>query len=292
VKVLVTIPHFHNSAGGGAYGSTGPESARRAMALSQTILGLHQALGPRQAFLYCMHEHIPGRGNTRLAKVNSKTGPDVLDIAVCTTGAFHLLDRLEIPRDLFHHQTVNAEPMLLGFGCHQVHKAHLGKYDFHCYLEDDLHISDPLFLSKIAWFTSTFGEDTLLQPHRYERAAEGPLKKLFIDGPVRPDFTARWQDVADRRTVEAEVFGRQLQFERWPNPHSGCFFLNAAQMARWAGSPWFLDGDTSFAGPLESAASLGVMKTFRIYTPAFANAGFLELRHQHNRYLGVSVKTS
>jgi len=292
MKVLVTIPHFHNSAGGGAYGSTGPESARRAQALSRTILGLHQSFGQRQAFLYCLHEHVPGRGNARFAKVNTATSADVLDIAVCTTGGFHIVDHLEIPRDLFHHQPVNAEPMLLGFGCHQIHKAHLGKYDFHCYLEDDLQISDPLFLVKIGWFHSTFGEDSVLQPHRYELTADGPLKKLFIDGPVRPDFTAKWQNVEDRRTLEADVLGHRLQFERWPNPHSGCFFLSAAQMERWAGSPCFLDGDVSFAGPLESAASLGIMKTFRIYKPAFANAGFLELCHLHNRYLGVSVKTS
>jgi len=292
MKVLVTIPHFHNSSGGGAYGSTGPESARRAHALSQAILGLHQSLGQRQAFLYCLHEQIPGRGNARLCKVNTGNSADVLDIAVCTTGGHHVLDRLEIPRDLFHHQPVKAEPMLLGFGCHQVHKAHLGKYDFHCFLEDDLQISDPFFLSKITWFGSRFGNETVLLPHRYEIAAEGPLKKLFIDGPVRPDFTAKWQNVEDRRTLEAEFLGSRLQFERWPNPHSGCFFLSAAQMARWAESPCFLDGDTSFAGPLESAASLGIMKTFRIYKPAFASAGFLEIRHLHNRYLGVCVKTS
>jgi hypothetical protein len=83
-----------------------------------------------------------------------------------------------------------------------------------------------------------------------------------------------------------------VAFERWTNPHSGCFFLNAAQIEKWASSPGFLDGDCSFAGPLESAASLGVMKNFRIYKPAFPNAGFLEIRHMHNRYLGVALKTS
>lgn len=292
MKVLVTIPHFHNAGGSRSYGSTGPESARRAEALSQSILGLHHSMGMRQAFLYCLHNHVPGRGNARLAKVNMATGADVLDIAVCTTGGFHVLDRLDIPRDLFHHQPLKSEPMLLGFGCHEVHKAHIGKYDFHCYLEDDLQISDPLFLSKISWFTGAFGDEVALLPHRYETADDGPLKKLYIDGPVRPDFTAKWQNVEDRRFLEADCLGGGFQFERWPNPHSGCFFLSAAQMARWAQSSCFLDGDTSFAGPLESAASLGIMKTFRIYKPGFTNAGFLELRHLHNRYLGVCVKTS
>ena len=59
MRVLVTIPHFHNPKGGGAYGSTGSESSRRVDALSRSIAGLHESLGPRQAFLYCLHEHVP-----------------------------------------------------------------------------------------------------------------------------------------------------------------------------------------------------------------------------------------
>jgi hypothetical protein len=292
VKILVTIPHYHNPAGTGAYGSTGPESARRAEALSMAIAGLHQSLGPRQAFLYCLHEHIPGRGNARLARVNSDSSAEALDIAVCTLGDRHVLDKLSVPRGFFHHQPVQADPMHIGFACHQVLKAHLGKYDFYCYLEDDLVLADPLFLSKLRWFAQSFGNEALLQPHRFELSVAEPIHKLYIDGPVKPDFTAQWQDVEDQRELHSEFLGGSLAFERWPNPHSGCFFLNAGQMEKWVASPNFLDGDCSFAGPLESAASLGIMKTFRVYKPAFANAGFLEIRHLHNRYLGVSVKTS
>jgi hypothetical protein len=291
VKILVTIPHFHNPSGNGAYGSTSSNSALRAEALSRTIAGLHQSLGPRQAFLYCLHEQIPGRGNGRLVKVNSRA-PEHIDIAVCTVDDSHLVDQLSIPRGWFHHQRVKADPMMIGFACQQVLKAHIGKYDFYCYLEDDLVVSDPLFLEKISWFTRTFGDEVLLQPHRFELSETEPVHKLYIDGPVRPDFTAEWQDVSDRRTLEADFLGEKISFERWTNPHSGCFFLNAAQMEKWATSPGFGDGDCSFAGPLESAASLGIMKNFRIHKPAFANACFLELRHQHNRYLGVALRTS
>jgi len=289
MKILVTIPHFHNPKGGGAYGSTGPESARRAEALTAAIHGLHQSLGPRQAFLYCMHNDVPGQGNGRLLRVNEQAAA-TLDIAVCTVGSNHLVDQIGAPKSMYHHQPVQAEPMLIGFACHQVLKAHAGKYDFYCYVEDDLVIGDPYFLTKLAWFVRTFGEEALLLPHRFEISGREPLHKLYIDGPVRPDFTAKWQDVNDRRMVEAEFLGTPIGFERWPNPHSGCFFLNAAQMDRWSASPYFLDGDCSFAGPLESAASLGIMKTFRIYKPTYKNAGFHEIRHFHNRYLGVSLK--
>jgi hypothetical protein len=290
MKVLVTIPHFHNPKGGGAYGSTSSESGRRAEALSRSIAGLHESLGPRQAFLYCLHELVPGRGNGRLLKVNNQAA-DALDIAVCTVGDSHLINSLSVPSGMFHHQPVKSDPMMIGFACQQVLKAHLGKYDFYCYLEDDLLIQDPFFLRKLEWFTRTFGEEVLLLPHRYEISSKEALHKLYIDGPVRPDFTARWQDVNDRRMLNSEFLGHEISFERWSNPHSGCFFLSAAQMARWAESPTFGDGDCSFAGPLESAASLGVMKNFRIHKPAVPHAGFLELQHLHNRYLGEALKT-
>lgn len=291
MKVLVTIPHYFNALGNRAYGSTGPEASLRAAALSRCIGGLRQTLGPRQAFLLWLHPPVEGRGNGRLAKVNAQCAT-MLDIAVCTTGDAHLVNQLPIPAGLFHHQPVNAEPMLIGFACHQILKAHLGKYDYYCYMEDDLFLSDPLFLTKLAWFNAQFGDEALLLPHRYEILTSDPLHKLYIDGPVRPDFTARWQDVNDQRLLKAETLGSPFSFERWANPHSGCFFLNAKQMGKWAASPGFADGDCSFAGPLESAASLGIMKTFRIYKPSADCAGFLEIQHLHNRYLGVALKTS
>lgn len=290
MKVLVAIPHFHNPKGGGAYGSTGAESGRRAGALGRSILGLHESFGPRQAFLYCLHEFVPERGNGRLLKVNGQAA-DALDIAVCTVGESHLINSLSVPRGMFHHQPVKCDPMMIGFACQQVLKAHLGKYDFYCYLEDDLLIQDAFFLQKIEWFARTFGDENLLLPHRYEISAKEALHKLYIDGPVRPHFTAKWQDVNDRRSLNADYLGQEISFERWSNPHSGCFFLSAAQMSRWAESSAFGYGDCSFAGPLESAASLGIMKHFRIYKPAASNAGFLELQHLHNRYLGEALKT-
>ena len=290
MKVLVAIPHFHNPKGGGAYGSTGSESHRRAEALSISIAGLHQSLGSRQAFLYCLHDFIPGRGNGRLLKVNNQAAA-ALDIVVCTVGDSNLVNSLSVPREMFFHQTVQCDPMMIGFACRQVLRAQLGRYDYYCYLEDDLLIQDSFFLQKLAWFSRTYGNEVLLLPHRYEISAKQALHKLYIDGPVRPDFTARWQDINDRRILSTDYLGSEISFERWSNPHSGCFFLNSSQMALWAESASFGELDCGFAGPLESAASLGIMKQFRIYKPAAPHAGFLELQHLHNRYLGVALQT-
>ncbi len=55
-------------------------------------------------------------------------------------------------------------------------------------------------------------------------------------------------------------------------------------MAHWAEQSYFLDGSAAFFGPLESAATLGLMKTFDVYKPARQNAGFLEVEHLDLRY--------
>ncbi|WP_207436498.1 hypothetical protein, partial [Sabulibacter ruber] len=55
--------------------------------------------------------------------------------------------------------------------------------------------------------------------------------------------------------------------------------------------PFFLDRDASFVGPLESAATLGIMRSFKIYKPHESCANFLEIHHACNRYLERQIKT-
>ena len=289
-KVLFVIPHFYG-AGNGFYGSTGSDSSARVAALERVITGIHQSLGSRQAFLLWLKQHVPGKGNGHLIRANETFSSEV-DVTICTTGATHLVGDLSLHKTHFHHQQTSAEAMKLGFAAHQVLKENLGKYDWYCYLEDDLLITDPLFMAKLEWFVQEYGDETTLAPHRFERSLTEPVHKLYHDGLVRPDFTSAWQDVTDRQIIEHQTLGVNLRFERWPNPHSGCFFLNARQMERWVSQPYFGDEDSTFAGPLESAASLGIIKTFRQYKPSPANAGFLELEHLHPRYLGEALKFS
>ena len=288
-RVLFVIPHFYG-AGNGFYGSTGSDSLARIRALERVIEGLHQSLGSRQAFLLWLQQYVPGKGNGHVVKSNEAFASE-LDIAVCTTGDFHLVSRFTIPSVSYRHVPTDSEPMKLGFACQEVLRRNIGKYDWYCYLEDDLLITDSLFFSKLEWFVRQFGEDVTLSPHRFERSITEPLHKLYHDGLVRPDFTAAWQDVTERQFLESEMLGLKMRFERWPNPHSGCFFLNSRQMEKWASQPYFGDEDSTFAGPLESAASLGIIKTFRQYKPSPINAGFLELEHLHPRYLGEALKT-
>jgi hypothetical protein len=287
-RVLFVIPHFYAS-GNGFYGSTGSDVEVRVRCLERVISGLHQSLGSRQAFLLWLRDHVPGTGNGHLIKTNEPFLSD-LDITICTSGDRHLLQHGTLSPSLYQHLALDTEPMKLGFACHEVLRRNLGKYDWYCYLEDDLLISDTLFFSKLEWFIREFGEEATLSPHRFERSMNEPVHKLYHDGLVRPDFTAAWQDITDRQYFSSEQLGMNMRFERWPNPHSGCFFLNARQMEQWASKPFFGDCDSSFAGPLESAASLGIIKTFRQYKPSPVNAAFLELEHLHSRYLGEALK--
>ncbi len=77
-----------------------------------------------------------------------------------------------------------------------------------------------------------------------------------------------------------------MAFHRAKNPHAGCFFLNDRQMASWACQPYFLDRDTCFIGPLESAATLGIMRSFRVYKAGASSAAFFEIEHFGTSFLG------
>ena len=79
-------------------------------------------------------------------------------------------------------------------------------------------------------------------------------------------------------------------FERTPYPSSGCFLLNAEQLAIWSESHAFRDGDTSYMSALDSAATLSVMKTFRIYKPVLDQASFLEVMHASPRWIQAVEK--
>jgi hypothetical protein len=277
-RVLFAIPHYFDAAGDGRYGSTTSQPQLRANQLARAIGSLHQTLGARQSSLSIVAKAaLPANDGLR----------HDIDIVVCTTGDNHLLDRLAPIARLFRHEVTQAEPMMLGFECHRVLRDGLGSYDVFAYLEDDLVVHDPLFLDKIAWFTRSMGADCLLQPQRYELGLGGPVDKLYIDGDLRPELVGAFAVHGADRPVICDVLGRATVFERARNPHSGCFFLSATQMNTLARRPDFLDRDTRFVGPLESAATLAVLKTFRMWKPAPAHAGFLEIEHPGTRYLSL-----
>jgi hypothetical protein len=280
MKILFTIPHFFEATGGAAADGRQHGSARdpliRAQALSACVTSLHQLYACAPAVL--VHDRKEVQPLTQVP-------PYQIEIVVCTAGDRHVLPMLPLPPQLYRHHRTSAPPLELGFECHAVLRDRLGAFDYYCYLEDDLILLDPWFFHKLAWFSQKGGDDKLLQPNRFEAALETTAKKMYVDGDLAPQVTADFQDISGAADLAADILGRRLFFRRTRNPHAGCFCLSARQMEHWVAQPFFLDRDKSFVSGLESAATLGIMRAFKVYKPGFENADFLEVQHFGNAYL-------
>jgi hypothetical protein len=283
MRLLFTIPHYvdpqaETCADGLAHGSVGKDPQRRVSALTTCVSAIHHLFHHSECYI----DHV-----LKVARHVTPRTSCAADVVICTTGSRHILAELPLPGRLYMHRPTDAEPALLGFECHALLRAHLGQYDYYCYLEDDLVLHDPWFFVKLAWFTKVAGEDRLLQPNRYEVGDNPLVGKVYVDGEVAERVTAGYQNVHEQPRMEADVLGRRILFRRPTNPHAGCFFLSAAQMQRWAAQPYFLDRDTGFIGPLESDASLGIMRTFKVYKPALEDGAFFEIQHHGESYLNM-----
>lgn len=276
MRILFTLPHFFNPSQNGRHGSQRKDLHLRLQALTQCLTNLHQLFGKSQ----CMIDIAQ-----RLAIPLSQSHD--IDIVICTTQDYHLLEDLHLPSYLYKHNPTKADPLLLGFECQAVLRDCFGQYDYYCFLEDDLILHDPWFFIKLAWFNELTGDLNLLQPNRYEVATHHLVRKAYIDGNLAPRVTAKFQNVEERPEISGKIMNTPIVFRRALNPHSGCYFLNSRQMQHWIEQPYFLDRDTSFVGALESAATLGIMRAFKIYKPAPQHGNFLEIQHFGTAFLSL-----
>ncbi|ACK72713.1 conserved hypothetical protein [Gloeothece citriformis PCC 7424] len=278
MRILFTIPHFYKPSSNPRYGSQRKDPTPRLQALTQCITNLHQLFGKSQWII-----DIANRSANPLSQAESCD----IDIIICTTSSYHLLEELPLPAHFYKHHSSEVEPMLLGFECQAVLRDSLGQYDYYCFLEDDLILHDPWLFIKLAWFNNLTTDLNLLQPNRYEVSAQHFVNKVYVDGPIALKATAKFQNLQDQPELKGKIMNHSVIFERCSNPHSGCYFLNSRQMELWVKQSYFLDYDNSFIGYLESAATLGIMRTFRIYKPAPTNANFLEIQHFGTAFLGL-----
>jgi hypothetical protein len=274
MKIIFAIPHFYLQLANGGIGSTRSSPEARAACLKRCVASLWQTFGARQGLV--VSGEPPRRSNGSLAAE--------LHIVLCTSGPHHLAERL--PAGVVQHYKCKVSPPELGFACHRFLRSVLGQFDYYCFLEDDIEITDALFFKKLAWFSESFGNDVLLQPNRFELSPMGPIFKLYLDGDTRNrDHSLPHQDITIRPKLTAQGFGGEWVFQRVRNPHSGGFFLNQEQMTHLAKQSDFGRYTSEFVTPLESAATLSIMRHFRTYKPARENAAFLELHHLGQRFL-------
>lgn len=277
MRFLFAIAHYFGSDGIGYHGSTGPDPRPRQAALAGCIEGLTALLaGPAVE---------PDWGERRLLSANSPRHH--VDIVVVTTGGRHALKGLDLPGGAYLHRELDCPPAELGHGARAFLAERLGSYDWYGFLEDDLRLHDPWFFTKLAWFNAEAGEDKLLLPNRFEMSLGWKARKVYADGPVNRQQSGGWSNEGEPRTIAGRVLGRKVTFRRAANPHAGCWFLAGRQMERFAAAPHFLDREASFIGPLESAATLALMRSFPIYKPALECADFLEIEHQDDRFMRV-----
>jgi hypothetical protein len=278
MRILITIPHYYKVNDSNAENRSERPGTReeRIRALVASILGMQQSFGTATYGL----DHL-----NKMSWQAAPSSPHELTIAVRTAGDAHLLGAIPWMRSLYQHRPTDAQPRMLGFECHRLLAEARGDYDYYGFVEDDIVISDPLFFRKRRLFDRVHGPQALLQPNRYELAGDGPVRKLYVDYRIRPALTAPYQDVSQVPRLALPFLDETVEFERTTYPSAGCFFLSAEQLAMWVDGPAFLDGDISYMGPLDSAATLSVMKSFRIYKPVLDQAAFLEVLHASPRWI-------
>lgn len=284
MRLLIGVVHYYK-AGDGRHGSLAADPAPRVQALSELILQLHRLFGAPAATLNHMARCVQ--------VVDDQAGP--LSVRVCVSGEAHVLPELEPLQGLF--QPVDCEPpdpRLLGFACQRhlweawsAAEASGEPYDFVAYLEDDIVLTDADFFRKLAHFNAAFGDGYLLMPNRLETLERpGQLSRFYIDGDYNPAASEAYRQSSALQLC-LEHLGEAVRFEQPYNLHAGCFFLNRAQAKTYFEAGHAGVEDTSFHGPLESAATLGVLKTFQLMKPALSNGRFLTVNHAGRNFMGL-----
>ncbi len=277
MRLLFVIPHYcATSETTRKHGSQTGNRVERGLALRRCILSLHQTLGTLQAIILV--------GLRKTVPANQPFKHQV-HVCVVTNEVDHALAESDLPSDSFEQIVVSDPPISLGFACHRLMKERAGEFDYFGYLEDDLILHDSWFLEKLVWFNGHLGDGKLLLPNRYEVSANLAYQKCYLDGDLKPHVSQPFQDIHQVPKLSSKFLGRSIEFERPLNPHSGCFFLNHQQMQSWSSQEDFGIAKDDFIGPLESAASLSVMKTFHVYKPVAENASFLEIEHHGDQFV-------
>lgn len=280
MRILFTIPHFFGD-GPNCYGSTvASQRQKRVHSLRTCIASVHQHFAGRQKFLLC-------DGTAR--DVNQAMLYDI-DVVVCVRGENHLLAELDLPEGAYRvHSTEIEDPILLGYSCYDVFREAVGSYDWYCFLEDDIIISDPLFFRKLDAFYAVVGSARyLLQPNRYELGIKSELSKVYVDGPLwkdSKDFWAQQRFPGYMDEVMLPFGGSNFRAVPAENCHAGCFFLTETHLRHMLEQPWYGEKVTGYADRLASAANMYILVLFNVFKPAAECSSFLEVFHSHQKYV-------
>ena len=284
MRLLFAVVHYYKS-GDGRHGSLAADPKPRIDALRGLILQLHRLFGQPAGLLNHLQRRVDG--------VDDGGGP--VDLRVCVSGDCHVLDQLNDCEGLYRQEVCHPDdPRLLGFEAQRVlleackaAETAGEPFDYIAYLEDDILLTDADFFLKLRSFNKAFGDQYLLMPNRIETMEhQGQLRRFYIDGNYNPAASKAYRRSVNQFLCLSHL-GEIVRFEQPSNLHSGCFFLNREQARLYASSCHAAEVDTSFHGPLESAATLGMLKTFQLMKPALDSGRFLTVEHGGRNFMGL-----
>lgn len=283
-RLRVAIPHYFSEVPAAeGYGSTGGERIRRGSALARclgSVLALARSL--EAAVL-----HIGDRAISRtpLPISGSRFGLVGVEVEchVFVCGDAWLQEILQqYGNGIQVHKLVLDNPRLLPAAARDWLVAANPLADLSLYLEDDLVIADPLFVDKQIWFSHNLKHKAVLMPHRYELTGNSDCPRLYVDGPLRPQFIRRY--CSPQQSVAQGKFcnGHLVDFDVASNPHSGCFAVSDQQIEVLRQSELPVEG---FIGPLESVATYTVLRHFSVWKPAWPSRDFCTIEHGFPSFL-------
>lgn len=281
MRILLVVAHYFKAEAKPSYSSVNAAMRDRRRRALESMLVSWRADFSETASLNIGH---------RMTEIQSPTMH--LDIVIAVNETHHLIDEsLQQGLGLALHEAHLDNPRLLPFEAHRIMADRSADYDWFVYSEDDLLLHDAGLFRKLSAFQQVFGPKRLLQPNRYEINTQAWRLKTYIDGDLRTALADHlWHYVSEEHQIltQKSEWGL-LTFARARNPHSGFFALSAEQFALWKAQPHFLDLDCSFVSPLESAASLGLVKTFSVFKPSSPNLDYFEIEHLDRKFSGLRL---
>lgn len=275
MRILVVVAHYFRYDPGQdmrrGIGSSRAPFAKIA-AFNAQMVALHRYFGPLRRSL--------NPGDPQAASGSR----DRLDIVVLTSRDSNLLKFIGIEEPAYDVEYFDGPPLMLEFEAQRIMRDRAGAYDVYAFMEDDLILDDPEFFAKVAWFEANFGEEVLLQAVRYEMPRTGTLARVAIEPHIAKEFSTPFMRPHLQPTLTGIWNGVEQRFYLPGNPHAGCFFLTERQLSYWMRQPSFYDRDTSWIGPLESAATLAPGKVFGLYKADKPDPWFLAIEHYGTRF--------
>ncbi|WP_415408812.1 hypothetical protein ACLM45_08680 [Synechococcus sp. A10-1-5-9] len=285
MNVLIALPHYFKEVDQATYGSDrrGQRQAR-SIALFQcfnSLLAMQK--NADDLILNISAEGLQSAGSL------SERREVTLEIHVFTDGINMINSVLNIYKEGINVHTfelANSRHLPLKARDHLIENGHA--YDLCLYMEDDLIIRDSEFLDKQIWFIKESEHRAVLMPHRTEWVPNGNGQRLLVDGPLKKEFIERFY-TPKCNAAQGTFKGRGVIFDQSDNPHSGLFCISGVQAKQLATLEQPVHG---FIGPLETAATLTVLRRYLVLKPAWKDRDFLWIEHGHPSFRGYCSKWS